>query len=220
MIGEEKFNELKNKTIIIFGLGGVGSYAAEALARSGIGGLDVVDYDLVEESNINRQLIALGSTIGSPKVDVFKERALEINPDLNITAYKTKADTESIKLILSKNYDYVVDCIDDLKAKVDIAKYCLDHQLNFISSMGFANKYHPELIKVKKMNQTSVCPLAKAMRRELRLAGYGMDFKVVYSEEKPAIVQNKNYLGSNSYCPSAAGLIIAAQIINEMIGEN
>ena len=219
MIGAEKFQELKNKKIIVFGLGGVGSFAAESLVRSGIGNLDVVDYDIVDETNINRQLIALSSTVGKFKTDVFKARALDINPDLKITTFKVKADADNIKRILSAGYDAVIDCIDDLSAKVELAKYCIDNDINFIASMGFANKFHPELIKIKKMNQTSVCPLAKALRRELRIAGYALDFKVAYSEEKPANVIDKNTLGSNSYCPSAAGLIIAAQIINEMIGE-
>ena len=219
MIGEEKFQELKNKKIIVFGLGGVGSFAAEAIVRSGIGNLDVVDYDIVDETNINRQLIALSSTVGKYKTDIVKARALDINPKLNIKTVKLKADAESIQTILSPGYDAVIDCIDDLSAKVELAKYCIDNRINFIASMGFANKFHPELIKIKKMNQTSVCPLAKAMRRELRIAGYSLDFKVAFSEEKPAKVIDKNTLRSNSYCPSAAGLIIAAQVINEMIGE-
>lgn len=220
MIGEDKFYSIKQKRIVVFGLGGVGSFTAEALVRSGIGTLYVVDYDLVEETNINRQLIALESTIGKYKVDVFKERAKDINHEIKIIGYKVKADKDTIKEILQIGFDYVVDCVDDLNAKAEIAMYCLNHNINLISSMGFANKFKPEMIKIAKLNQTSVCPLAKALRKKLKNAGYSLNFNVVYSEEKPAMVINKEILGSNAYCPSVAGLYMAAHIVNEIIGEN
>jgi len=197
MIGEEKFNQLNQKKIIVFGLGGVGSYAAEILVRSGIGTLHVVDYDSVDITNINRQLIALESTLNQKKVSVFSKRAKDINPNINLITHDIKADKESIKELLNEGFDFVADCIDDLPAKAEIAKYCLDNEIKFISSMGFANKYKPELIKISTLNQTSV----------------------VYSEEIPAIVQDKKILGSNAYCPSMAGIYLAAYIINNIIGE-
>ena len=220
MIGEERFSDLKRKKVMVFGLGGVGSFAAEALVRSGIGEIGVCDFDKVEETNLNRQLIALSSTIDKYKVEVFNDRALDINPDLNIKIFNEKVSAENISQILSDGYDFVIDCIDDVDAKVEIAKYCLEKDIKFIASMGFANKFHPEMIKIKKMNQTSVCPLAKTLRRKLKIAGYSLDFPVCYSEEKPAKLLDNSYLGSTSYTPSAAGLHLAAYVVNHFIGEN
>lgn len=219
MIGDDKLTDLNNKKIIVFGLGGVGSFAAEALVRSAVGNLTVVDYDVVDISNINRQLVAYESTINQKKVDVFTKRALDINPNIKIIPLDKKVSEENLPEILLEDYDFVLDCIDDVKAKVAIAKYCLDNNLNFIASMGFANKFHPELIKVSKLNQTSMCPLAKAFRYQLKTQGYSLNFPVVYSEEKPASVINKDILGSNAYCPSIAGLQMAAYTINYLIGE-
>ncbi|MFA7076268.1 MAG: tRNA threonylcarbamoyladenosine dehydratase [Candidatus Izemoplasmatales bacterium] len=219
MIGEDRFTKLQETKIAIFGLGGVGSYTAEIIARSGIKKICVIDYDVIDETNINRQLIALDSTVGLKKVDVFKTRALDINPNIEVLTYKVKADKDNIKEILGSNYDYVIDCIDDVNAKVEIAKYCLDHNIKFISSMGFANKFKPELIRIAKMNQTSVCPLAKAIRKQLKLDGYSLDFFVAYSEEKPALLKDKKVLSSNAYCPSVAGIYLATYVINKVIGE-
>lgn len=220
LIGEEKFNILKKKRIIVFGLGGVGSYAAEVIVRSGLDQIDVVDFDMVEETNLNRQLIALESTVGQYKVNAFKNRALDINPLININTHLIKVNEENISEIINQDFDYVIDCIDDVDAKVSIAKYCLDNNIKFISSMGFANKFKVDLIRIRKMNQTSVCPLAKIMRKKLKVAGYALDFPVVYSEEKPATVLDRLTLGSNAYCPSAAGITLAAHVINEIIGED
>lgn len=219
LIGMEKFQILSQKKVIVFGLGGVGSFAAEVLVRNGIGEVHVVDFDKVDITNINRQLLALENTIGQYKTDIFAERALAINPKLKLVVHQTKVDATNISLILDEKFDYVADCIDDLKAKVAIAKYCLDNSISFISSMGFANKMKPEMIKVAKLNQTSVCPIAKIMRRDLKIAGYSLNFPVVFSEEKPTDVLDKNILGSNAYCPSTAGIILAAKIINDFIGE-
>jgi tRNA A37 threonylcarbamoyladenosine dehydratase len=219
LIGQEKFLELQSKQVIIFGLGGVGSFAAEAIARSGIMKMTVVDYDFVDITNINRQLVALESTIGQLKVDVFKKRALDINPLLSIEALNLKVTEENISSILSKPYDFVIDCIDDVTAKVAIAKFCLDNDLKLITSAGFANKSNPQMIKVAKLNQTKVCPLAKTLRYKLKSLGYPLKIDVVYSEEQPLKVIDKSILGSNAYVPPAAGLIIAAHVINNLIGE-
>ena len=220
LIGKEKFNILKRKRIIVFGLGGVGSYAAEVIVRTGFDHIDVVDFDIVEETNLNRQLIALESTIGQYKVNAFRNRALDINPLINVNAHLVKVNEENVKEIINQDFDYVIDCIDDVEAKVSIIKYCLDNNIKIISSMGFANKFRVDLIKVRKMNQTSVCPLAKIIRKKLKVAGYALDFPVAYSEEKPATVLDRLTLGSNAYCPSAAGITLAAHVINEIIGED
>ena len=220
LIGEEKFNTLKQKKIIVFGLGGVGSYAAEVIVRTGFDQIDVVDFDIVEETNLNRQLIALESTVGQYKVNAFKSRALDINPLINVNVHQLKVSQENVSEIINQNFDYAIDCIDDVEAKVSIIKYCLDNNIKIISSMGFANKFRVDLIKIRKMNQTSVCPLAKIIRKKLKVAGYSLDFPVVYSEEKPAAVLDKKILGSNAYCPSAAGITLAAHVINEIIGED
>ena len=219
LIGQDKFNQLKQKRIIIFGLGGVGSFAAEAIARSGIMDLTVVDYDVVDVTNINRQLVALESTLGNYKVDVFKDRAKEINPEILVSAVKLKVSKDNISSILNKYFDYVIDCIDDVEAKVEIAKYCYDNELKLIMSAGFANKKHPEKIKIAKLNQTSVCPLAKILRYKLKNLGYPLTVDVVFSEEKPIEAIDKLILGSNSYVPSTAGLIIASHVINTLLGD-
>jgi tRNA A37 threonylcarbamoyladenosine dehydratase len=219
LIGQDKFLELQSKQVIIFGLGGVGSFAAEAIARSGIMKMTVVDYDFVDITNINRQLVALESTIGELKVDVFKKRALDINPMISIEALNLKVTEDNISSILSKPFDFVIDCIDDVSAKVAIAKFCLDNHLKLITSAGFANKSKPEMIKVAKLNQTKVCPLAKTLRYKLKSLGYPLTIDVVYSEEQPLKVIDKTILGSNAYVPPAAGLIIAAHVINNLIGE-
>ncbi len=217
MIGEDKFYSLSKKRVIVFGLGGVGSFAAEALVRSGINTVYVMDYDQVDITNINRQLVALGSTIGQYKTDVFTKRAKDINPNIKIVGYKIKADRVSIKEVLDQGFDFVLDCVDDIFAKLELARYCLKEKVPFIASMGFANKFYPELIKVAKMNQTKVCPLAKSLRKKLKDADISLNFDVVYSEEKPTDTLDQKVLGSNAYCPSVAGLIMASHVINKLI---
>lgn len=217
MIGEEKFYNLSKKRVIIFGLGGVGSFAAEAIVRSGVNTVYTMDYDQVDITNINRQLVALGSTVGQYKTDVFMKRARDINPNIKVVGYKIKADRVSIKEVLDQGFDYVLDCVDDIFAKLELARYCHKEKIPFISSMGFANKFKPELIKVAKMNQTKVCPLAKSLRKKLKIAGIPLNFDVVYSEEKPTDTIDQRVLGSNAYCPPVAGLIMASHVINKLI---
>ncbi len=217
MIGEDKFYSLTKKRVIVFGLGGVGSYAAEALVRSGINTVYVMDYDQVDITNINRQLVALDSTIGQYKTDVFIKRAKEINPSIKVVGYKIKADRVSIKEVLDQGFDFVLDCVDDIFAKLELARYCLKANVPFIASMGFANKFHPEMIKIAKMNQTKVCPLAKSLRKKLKVAEIPLNFDVVYSEEKPTDTLDQTVLGSNAYCPSVAGLIMAAHVVNNLL---
>lgn len=217
MIGPKNMSKLSSVKIIVFGLGGVGSFTAEALARCGIINLTVIDYDIVDITNINRQLIALDSTVGLKKTEVFKKRAIDINPMIKIKALDIRVTKENIESILFDRYDYVIDCIDDVEAKIAIISTANKHKTKLISSMGFANKSKPEMIKITKMNQTKTCPLAKSLRKKLKLRGCSLDFEVVYSEEEPIITLNRNVLGSNSYTPSCAGLIIASRVINNLL---
>ncbi|QWC00622.1 tRNA threonylcarbamoyladenosine dehydratase [Mycoplasmatota bacterium] len=217
LVSKNGIELLKNKTMMVFGLGGVGSFAAEALVRSGIGQLIVVDYDSVDITNINRQLIALDSTIGHKKTDVFLKRAKDINPNINITSITEKVSQENVNSMLEIRPDFVLDCIDDVFAKVELAKACYHMNIPIMLAMGFANKFHPEMIKISTLKKTSVCPLAKVMRRKIRDIGLPLDIPVVYSEEKPASVIDNQILGSTAFCPSTAGLMMASYAINYMI---
>lgn len=217
IIGKKQLGLLKSKKISVFGLGGVGSFAAEALVRSGIGNLDVIDYDLVDISNLNRQIIALESTIGLYKTDVFYQRTKDINPDIHIKALNEKVTKDNISMILADRPDFVLDCIDDISAKLEIIKACEKLDIPLISSMGFANKFHPELIKISTLKKTNTCPLAKIMRKRVKDSGFSLDIPVVYSEEKPANVLNKDILGSTAFCPSSAGIMMASYVVNKLL---
>lgn len=217
LISTNGIKKLNNKKVIVFGLGGVGSFAGEALVRSGIGHLTLVDYDVVDISNINRQLVALESTIGQFKTEVFLKRAKDINPDINISAINQKVTEDNVYDLLSEKPDFVLDCIDDVFAKVELAKACERLGIPIILAMGFANKFHPEMIKLSILKKTSVCPLAKVMRKRIKDAGLSMDIPVVYSEEKPAEANNKLVLGSTAFCPSSAGLMMASFVINKIL---
>ncbi|MDA3931266.1 MAG: tRNA threonylcarbamoyladenosine dehydratase [Tenericutes bacterium] len=217
LISENGLQKLHDKFVIVFGLGGVGSFAAEALVRSGIGHLVVVDYDTVDITNINRQLIALESTIGEYKTQVFLNRAKDINPEIEIEVVNQKVTEDNVFEILKRKPDFVLDCIDDVFAKVELAKACQSLGIPIILAMGFANKFHPEMIRLSVLKKTSVCPLAKVMRRKFKDAGLSMDIPVVYSEEKPAEVIDKQILGSTAFCPSSAGLMMASFVINNLI---
>lgn len=218
LIGHDKLEMLGQKKVIVFGLGGVGSFAAEALVRSGIGHLIVVDYDRVDQSNINRQLIALESTIGKDKTEVFKDRALDINPELDVHTLVQKVDGDNISNILAEDVDFVLDCIDDVKAKVEIIAYCQKENIPLIVSLGFANKFHPQMIQIERLKKTSVCPLARVMRRKLKDKGLSLDIMCVYSQEKPHHVLDQSILGSTAFCPSSAGLMMASYVINQILG--
>ena len=169
LIGKENLKKLKNSHVIVFGVGGVGGFAVEALVRGGIGELTVVDYDTIDITNINRQIIALQNTVGQNKVDVIKERAVSINPEIKIHAFKEKYD-ESTKDIFfkDKSYDYIVDAIDLVSSKLNLIETAAEKNIPIISSMGTGNKINPTMLEVSDINKTSVCPLAKVMRRELK----------------------------------------------------
>ncbi len=219
LIGKDRFIELSHKTVAVFGLGGVGSYVVEALARSGIGHLIICDFDTLEVTNINRQLFALDSTINMYKTEVAEERILDINPNAMVLAFPVKADRSLIKDILAMNPDFVIDAIDDVDAKVTLIKEAIHQDIPVISSMGFANKLHPEKIRISTLDKTEVDPLAKVMRKKLRDESVTLNFPVVYSTETPIKTEDNEILASSAFCPSVAGLMLASYVINKMIGE-
>jgi len=217
LIGSDKLDFLSGQHVMVFGLGGVGSFAAEALVRSGIGKLTVIDYDVVDITNINRQLVALESTIGQYKVDVFYQRAKEINPDVDIKTYRLKADEVNIKDLMALSPDYILDCVDDVGAKIALVQASSQNHIPMILAMGFANKFHPEMIEISTVSKTSVCPLAKAVRKQLRDMGLPLDIPCVFSKEKVATRIDERILGSTAFCPSSAGLMMASYVINDLL---
>ena len=227
LIGEERFHQLQQAKVLIFGVGGVGGYVCEALARSGIGSLTLVDHDKVSISNINRQIIALHSTVGRYKVDVMKERILDINPQCNVEVKKVFYLPEIEDEFKFEEYDYVIDCIDTVTAKLNIIEKCHQLKVSVISSMGAGNRLDPTQIKVCDMFETKEDALAKVMRHELRKRGI-KKCKVVFSTEKaiPAqIIHKEENLangkratpGSSAFVPSAFGLVIASVVIKDLL---
>ena len=213
VLGEEKVLKLKNAHVAVFGLGGVGGHACEALVRAGIGAIDIIDNDTVNETNINRQIIALRSTIGRSKTEVMKERIADINPSCIVRDFNILYLPETSGQFDFSEYDYVVDAIDNVTAKIDLVLKCQEKNVPIISSMGTGNKLHPEMLEIDDIYKTSVCPLAKVMRKELKTRGVKR-LKVVYSKE-PAI--HSEIVGSVSFVPGAAGLIMAGEVIRELV---
>lgn len=213
LLGESAVCSLEQKKIAVFGLGGVGGHAAEALVRSGIGAIDIVDGDSVALSNINRQLIALHSTVGKNKTDVCAERFLDINPEIKLRKFPLFLNEETVGNFDFSEYDYVLDCIDDIPAKVLLASVCERLGVRLISSMGAGNKLNPMGFKAADIYETSVCPLARAMRARLRKAGVER-LRVVYSTEEPVITERVP--ASCAYVPAAAGLLMASVVIDEL----
>lgn len=227
IFGEDNMERLKNARVAVFGVGGVGGYTVEALARSGVGTLDLVDNDTVCLSNVNRQIIATTKTIGQYKVDVAKERILEINPDAVVNIYKTFYMPETKDQFDFKNYDYIVDAIDTVTGKVQLVLQAKEAGVPIISSMGAGNKINPTMFEVADIYKTSVCPLAKVMRHELKKRGI-KKLKVVYSKEKPitpmqsteeeAQGTRRSIPGSTAFVPSTVGLIIAGEVVKDILG--
>lgn len=215
LIGKENLEKLQNSKVAIFGLGGVGSYVLEGLARAGLGNLILVDNDTISESNLNRQIIALKSTIGKYKVEVAKDRVLEINPNANIKIYQEFFTKES-KDILDESLTYIVDAIDTVSSKLDLIVKAKELNIPIISSMGTGNKLDPTKFEVDDIYKTSVCPLAKVMRRELKQKGI-KNLKVVYSKEEPIKTDIGRTPASISFVPSVAGLIIAGEVVKDII---
>ncbi|MFD3155296.1 ThiF family adenylyltransferase [Haloimpatiens sp. FM7330] len=227
LIGKQGVETLKNSKVIIFGVGGVGSFVCEALARAGVGNLILVDKDIVDVTNINRQIIALQSTIGKIKVEVMKERILDINPLCNVTSHKVFLSKENIEELIPKDIDYVVDAIDTVTSKIDLAVWCCEHNIKIISSMGTGKKLDPTKFKIDNIYNTKVCPLAKVMRKQLKIRGI-KKLKVLYSEEIPIqpkleecglenTEENRRMPSSISFVPSCAGLIIGGEVIKDII---
>lgn len=218
LIGGEKFERLTAATVAIFGIGGVGSFTAEALARSGVGHLVLIDKDAVEVTNINRQIHALSSTVGEAKVEVMRARILEINPAAVVDTiqkfYLPDAPAEEFFIC---EYDYAVDAIDTISAKIELAVECTARKIPLISSMGAGNKFDPTQFKVADIFKTSVDPIAKVMRKKLRERGVER-LKVVYSEETPKKIDG-GIIGSAAFVPSVAGLIMAAEVVRDLTKE-
>lgn len=232
LIGQAALEKLQNSRVAIFGVGGVGGYVCEALVRSGVGHFDLIDNDTVSLTNINRQIIALHSTIGKLKVDVMKERMLDINPDVDVSVHPCFYLPETADQFDFSNYDYVVDAIDTVTGKIEIIVQADAHQVPVISSMGAGNKLNPAMMEVSDIYKTSVCPLARVMRRELKKR-HIKHCKVVYSKEKaiqPSQASLEKYgadseenftkksiPGSTAFVPSVAGLILASEVIKDLI---
>lgn len=234
LIGKESINKLKNSNVIVFGLGGVGSYVVEGLVRVGIGNITIVDKDVVDITNINRQLIADTETVGMAKVDAEKARILKINPQINVASIKEFVNKDNIEnifaiannIILNNattiensgtkfKIDYVIDAIDTVSSKLEIIKYCHDNDIKIVSCMGTGNKLDASRFKISDISKTSVCPLAKVIRKELRRLNIN-HLKVLYSTEEP-IKTDAKIPASISFVPSVAGLLIAGEVIRELM---
>lgn len=224
LLGETALKTLHQKKVAVFGVGGVGGYAVEALARSGVGSLVLIDKDVVAVSNINRQIIATYSTIGKSKVSMMKERVLDINPELKVETFETFFLPENADTFPFENYDYVIDAVDTVTAKLELAVRAWNAHTPIISSMGAGNKLDPTMFEVADIYKTSVCPLAKVMRRELKKRNIP-ELKVVYSKEIPQKPQSvseedpgkrRSLPGSIAFVPSVVGLILAGEVIKDL----
>lgn len=225
IIGQEGLDKLQNSNVIIFGVGGVGSFACEAIARAGVGNMTIVDFDDVDITNINRQIPALHSTVGRYKVDVMKERLLDINPNLNIKTIRKVYSAETSDEILTEDYDYVVDAIDMVTSKIKLIEVCNEKGFKIVSSMGMGNKLDPTKIVVTDIYKTHTCPLAKVLRRELKNRRI-KKLKVVYSTEQPIELKEKIMNGrkvtpgSVSFVPSVGGLVIASVVVRDLLEQD
>ncbi len=212
----DKFDLIKTKKVLVVGLGGVGGYAVEALVRSGISDITIVDYDVVDITNINRQIIALHSTIGKYKTEVFKNRINDINPDCSVTVKNMKIDDNNINSLFEKDYDYVVDACDTISVKKELIRICLRKNIKLISSMGTAKKLDPTKLEIIDVRKTSYDPIAKIIRKMVKEEKISKKVWVISSTEKPADTKD-NVLGSTAFVPSTAGLLCAKFIINDII---
>ena len=225
LIGEEGVSRLKKSSVMVFGVGGVGSHCIEALARSGVGKLILVDNDVVSMTNINRQSIAYHSTVGKYKTEIMRDRIKDICPEIEVVTYETFVLPENIDTLFTEKVDYIIDAIDTVTAKLVLVEMAKEKNIPIISSMGTGNKLHPERFEVTDIYKTSVCPLCKVMRKELKARGI-RKLKVLYSKEQPVdtsgkVIEEKmgkrrSLPGSISFVPSAAGLIIASEVIKDL----
>ena len=236
MVGEEGIEKLGKSRVIIFGVGGVGSYTVEALVRAGVGQITMVDFDEISESNINRQLHSLRSTIGKSKIDVMKDRILDINPDCKVELVKRLVYDDVDEVLGNNKYDFVVDAIDVIGSKINLIEYCVKNNINIISSMGFGNKMHPEMVEIAKIKNTSVCPMARTIRSILKKKGitnvpvaFSKEIPVqpnkseLFKEEMPTEFRENNKIprkttpGSNSFVPGTAGLVLASYVVRKLL---
>ncbi|MCI8303686.1 MAG: tRNA threonylcarbamoyladenosine dehydratase [Lawsonibacter sp.] len=236
LIGDEPLERLKNARVAVFGVGGVGGYVVESLARSGIGTLHLFDDDTVSESNLNRQIAALHSTIGQPKAEVLAQRVRDINPDCQVSAFRIFYLPSNAGQVDLTQYDYVVDCIDTVTAKLELVARCSALQIKIISAMGTGNKFDPAAFQITDISKTQGCPLARTMRKELRKRGIN-HLKVVYSTEaptpplhpaeletpettdtRPGSLARRDTPGSMPFVPAAAGLLLASAVVRELGG--
>lgn len=233
LLGKDALEKLSRSRVAVFGIGGVGGYVCEALVRSGVGAFDLIDNDEVSLTNINRQIIATHGTIGRKKTEVMRERMMDINPRVRVTEHQRFFLPENAGEFPFDEYDYVVDAIDTITAKLELAVRCSEMNIPLISSMGTGNKLDPCAFKVTDISKTSVCPLARVMRRELRKRGVN-HLKVVYSQEAPLVPvedlsidgeppseesARRSIPGSVAFVPSVAGLIIAGEVIQDLVRE-
>ena len=223
---EEGLNKLQNANVLVVGLGGVGSFAAEFLARAGVGNMTIVDGDIVDITNINRQLPALHSTVGEPKVKIVGDRLLDINPELNLTRIEEFLSPERAFEIVTPTYDYVLDCIDSLTPKINLILAAKRKRIKVISNMGAGGKYDVKKVLVKDISKTDVCPLAKNMRKRLKKEGISKGVKAVFSVEHPDTTSikttdgknyKKSFYGTNSWMPALFGLHAAETVVKELL---
>ncbi len=217
LLGDEAVQKLASSYVAIFGIGGVGGYACEALARSGVGHFDIIDRDVVDVTNINRQIIALHSNIGQPKVSVMKSRLEDINPDVLVNARECFFLPENASDFDFTTYDYVIDAVDTVTAKLEIIRRSKEAGVPVISAMGAGNKTDAGAFRVADIYDTKICPLARVMRRELKKRGIG-ELKVVYSEEEPK-KPDADFPASCAFVPSVAGLMIAGEVVKDLISQ-
>ncbi len=223
LLGDDAMGKLSNANVAIFGVGGVGGYIAEALARSGVGHIDLYDNDVVSATNINRQIIALHSTVGQYKTDVMKNRILDINPACDVGTYNVFYDEKTAPGIDLSQYDCVADAIDSVKSKIELIVRTKEASTPIISAMGAGNKLNPTDFEIADLSKTTVCPLARIMRRELKARGI-THLKVCYSKELPVVPlltkeenDGKILPGSTAFSPSVMGLIMASEIVKDLI---
>lgn len=224
LLGKEALEKLHGKKVAVFGIGGVGTFVVEGLVRAGVGKFVLIDHDVICITNINRQIHSMHSTIGRPKVEVMKERIKDINPNAEVETYQIMYNSDTAEDLLDFSYDYVVDAIDMVPSKIDLIERCYKKGIPIISSMGAGNKLDPTKVEVGDVYKTSVCPLAKVIRKELRKRNVDK-LKVVYSKEEPLKPQwdkvytgvNKKVPGSISFVPSVFGLVIASEVVKDLI---
>ena len=221
LLGEDAILRLSEKHVAVVGLGGVGSYAAEAVARAGVGEMTLVDCDVVSVTNLNRQLCALHSTVGQPKTGVTARRLADIDPELILHPLELFYTPETRETLFSRHFDYIIDCIDTVSAKTDLICSAIERGIPIVSALGTGNKLYPEKLRFADIYETSVCPLARAMRRELRKRGVAAH-QVLYSTEEPrgstGSADGRNYPGSAAWVPGCAGLMLAGYVIRALSG--